>query len=202
MIAFHSSHTCSLLPSLKKFRRSIKALGYHGFLPKNTTSTAQNAVEGQGDNMRNYHMELEAVLTTFLELGPAHIKGSSSPLAPRVPYVWILSHVYCSSFKICRKVTRYVVAMDHMILQFTVILDLATSVSKTLGAGRQTSAHICLLLICTRFPRVIRQLKLDGPNIRSTMLSAVLCLQTQCVEYLMPLQLKLCIHSVKVFLSM
>ena len=55
----------------EKFRRSIKAWGYHGFLSKNTTSTAQNAsVKGQGDNMCNYHKELEAVLTTFRESGP------------------------------------------------------------------------------------------------------------------------------------
>jgi hypothetical protein len=48
----------------EKFRRSIKAWGNHGFLlPKNTTfPTAQNAgVKGQGDNIHNYHKELEAV---------------------------------------------------------------------------------------------------------------------------------------------
>ena len=63
----------------EKFRRSIKAWGYHGFLPKNTTSTAQNAIKKQGDNMRNYHQELEAVLTTFRESGP-RLKGIILPI--------------------------------------------------------------------------------------------------------------------------
>jgi hypothetical protein len=63
----------------EKFRRSIKAWGYHGFLPKNTTSTAQNAIKKQGDNMRNYHKELEAVLTTFRESGP-RLKGIILPI--------------------------------------------------------------------------------------------------------------------------
>jgi hypothetical protein len=58
----------------EKFGRSIKAWGYHGFLPKNTTSAAQNAIKKQGDTMRNYHKELEAVLTTFRESGP-RLKG-------------------------------------------------------------------------------------------------------------------------------
>ena len=64
----------------EKFRRSIKAWGYHGFLPKNTTSsTAQNAIKKQGDKMRNYHQELEAVLTTFRESGP-RLKGIILPI--------------------------------------------------------------------------------------------------------------------------
>ena len=175
-------------------------MGFHGFLPKNTTLTAQNAVEKQGDNVRKYHKGLEAVLTTFRESGP-RLKGSFYPLAPRVSYALILSHVYCSSFKICNRVTYHVVTMDHMVLQFTVILDLVMSVSKTLETGKQ-SAHIWLHRICTKFPRVIRLLKPNGPNIRSTMLSTALCLQTQCVEFLVPQQLKLCMHSVRVFLSM
>jgi hypothetical protein len=60
------------------FRRSIKAWGYHGFLPKNTTSTAQNAVKKQVDNVRNYHKEQEAVLTTFRESGRS--KGIILPI--------------------------------------------------------------------------------------------------------------------------
>ena len=107
----------------------------------------------------------------------------------------------CSSFKICKRVTYYVVAMDHMVLQFIVILDLVMSVSKTSETGKQ-SAHIWLHRICTKFHRVIRQLEPNGPNIRSTMHSTALCLQTQCVELLVPHQWKLCMHSVKVFLSM
>ena len=63
----------------EKFRRSIKAWGYHGFLPWNTISTAQNAVKGQDDNTHNYHKELEAVLTTFRESDP-RLRGIILPI--------------------------------------------------------------------------------------------------------------------------
>jgi hypothetical protein len=47
------------------FRRTIQAWGYHGFLPKTKLSSAQNKNLNQGDNVRNYHAQLSAVLETF-----------------------------------------------------------------------------------------------------------------------------------------
>ncbi len=47
------------------FRRTIQAWGYHGFLPKTKLSSAQNKNQHQGDNVRNYHAQLRAVLDTF-----------------------------------------------------------------------------------------------------------------------------------------
>lgn len=47
------------------FRRTIQAWGYHGYLPKPKVSSAQNAVQRQGDNIRNYHAQLGTVLETF-----------------------------------------------------------------------------------------------------------------------------------------
>ena len=104
---------CMFTPAIYKemFRRSIKAWGYHGLLPKNTTSTTQNAVKWQGGNKRNYHKELEAVLTTFRELGP-RLKGLIVPIGSqgfiRVDIVTYVLFI----IKICKKVTYYVVAMD------------------------------------------------------------------------------------------
>ena len=47
------------------FCRTIQALGYYGFLPKTKLSSAQNKNQYQGDNVRNYHAKLSAVLETF-----------------------------------------------------------------------------------------------------------------------------------------
>ena len=47
------------------FRRTIQAWGYHGYLPKPKVSSAQNTVQRQGDNIRNYHAQLGKVLETF-----------------------------------------------------------------------------------------------------------------------------------------
>lgn len=52
------------------FRRTIQAWGYHGFLPKAKTSSAQNKVNKPGDNIRNYHDQLAAVLQSFTQAGP------------------------------------------------------------------------------------------------------------------------------------
>jgi hypothetical protein len=43
----------------EKFRRSIKAWGYHGFLPKRKSSSAQKQTLRMGDAIRNYHKELD-----------------------------------------------------------------------------------------------------------------------------------------------
>jgi hypothetical protein len=47
------------------FCRTIQAWGYYGFLPKTKLSSAQNKNQYQGDNVRNYHAKLSAVLETF-----------------------------------------------------------------------------------------------------------------------------------------
>ena len=65
----------------EKFRRSIKAWGFHGFLPKNKTSSAQNQVKQQGDNVRNYHAELRAVLASFRD-ATSHLRGVVLPIGP------------------------------------------------------------------------------------------------------------------------
>ena len=65
----------------EKFRRSIKAWGYHGFLPKRKTSSAQNQVLRQGDPTRNYHAELDGVLESFRECAP-RLRGVFLPMGP------------------------------------------------------------------------------------------------------------------------
>jgi Plavaka transposase len=65
----------------EKFRRSIKAWGYHGFLPKKKSSSAQNQVSRPGDNIRNYHAELDAVLESFRECSP-RLQGVFLPIGP------------------------------------------------------------------------------------------------------------------------
>ena len=47
------------------FRRTLPAWAFHGFLPKPKCSSAENNVKGQGDNIRNYHKQLSAILQTF-----------------------------------------------------------------------------------------------------------------------------------------
>ena len=49
----------------ENFRRTIQAWGYHGFLPKPKTSSAQNQIKQTGDNNRNYHAQLTVVLQSF-----------------------------------------------------------------------------------------------------------------------------------------
>jgi hypothetical protein len=49
----------------EKFRRSIEAWGYHGFLPKSRASSAHNQIQPQGDNHCKWHAQLKVVLHTF-----------------------------------------------------------------------------------------------------------------------------------------
>ena len=65
----------------EKFRRTIHAWGYHGFLPKPKISSAQNQKQNQGDNVRNYHAQLATVLQTFTTAGP-RLKNVTLPLGP------------------------------------------------------------------------------------------------------------------------
>ena len=63
------------------FRRRIQAWGYHGFLPKSKKSSAQNKMNKLGNNMRNYHAELYAVLQPFTTAGPC-LKNVLLPIGP------------------------------------------------------------------------------------------------------------------------
>jgi hypothetical protein len=66
----------------EEFRRKIQAWGYHGFLPKAKLSSAQNQTSmKQGDNVRNYHAQLYAVLHSMTIAGP-HLTNVSSPIGP------------------------------------------------------------------------------------------------------------------------
>jgi Plavaka transposase len=64
------------------FRRKIQAWGYHGFLPKVKLSSAQNQTNmKQGDNIRNYHAQLYAVLSSFTTAGP-NLMNVVLPIGP------------------------------------------------------------------------------------------------------------------------
>jgi len=65
----------------EKFRRSIKAWGYHGFMPKRKSSSAQNQVQRLGDPIRNYHAELGGALESFRECG-TRLCGVVLPIGP------------------------------------------------------------------------------------------------------------------------
>ena len=64
-----------------EFRNTIEAWGYHGFLPKPSTSSAQNQTQTQGNNIRNYHMELYTVLLPFTSASP-RLLNIKLPLGP------------------------------------------------------------------------------------------------------------------------
>jgi hypothetical protein len=67
---------------IEKFWRSIKAWGYHGFMPKRKPSSAQNQVQHQGNPIQNNHAELSGALDSFRECGP-RLRGV---VADRVMY--------------------------------------------------------------------------------------------------------------------
>ena len=66
----------------EKFRRSIKAWGYHGFLPKRKSSSAQKQTLRMGDAIRIYHKELDAVLESFRHCSP-QLCGVHLPIGPK-----------------------------------------------------------------------------------------------------------------------
>ena len=63
------------------FRRTIPAWGYHGFLPKPKTSSAQNQTFKLGDNIRNYHAQLQIVLSSF-RTSSSRLRNVQLPLGP------------------------------------------------------------------------------------------------------------------------
>jgi hypothetical protein len=66
----------------ESFRRTIQAWGYHGFLPKPKTSSAQNQAFKLGDNIRNYHAQLHTVLSSF-RTSASRLTNVQLPLGPR-----------------------------------------------------------------------------------------------------------------------
>ena len=66
----------------EKFRRTIQAWGYHGFLPRSKASSAQNKGKNQGDNVHNYHQQLFNVLESFTTAGP-RLCNVTLPIGPK-----------------------------------------------------------------------------------------------------------------------
>ena len=63
------------------FRRTLPAWAFHGFLPKPKSSSAENNMKGQGDNLRNYHKQLNEVLQTFIHASD-RLKSITLPIGP------------------------------------------------------------------------------------------------------------------------
>jgi hypothetical protein len=63
------------------FRCTIQAWGYHGYLPKSKTSTAQNQTKLQGDNIRNFHAQLSQLLHSF-RTSESRLRGVTLPMGP------------------------------------------------------------------------------------------------------------------------
>ena len=63
------------------FRRTIKAWGFHGFLPKVKLSSAQNQMQQQGVPIRKYHKQLRKVLETFRTAND-RLRNITLPLGP------------------------------------------------------------------------------------------------------------------------
>jgi hypothetical protein len=65
----------------ESFLRTIQAWGYHGYLPKSKTSTAQHQTQLQGDNIRNYHAQKSQVLHSF-RTSESRLRGVTLPMGP------------------------------------------------------------------------------------------------------------------------
>ena len=65
----------------ESLRQTIQAWGYHGYLPKSKTSTAQNQTQLQGDNICNYHAQLSTVLQSF-RTSKSRLRGVTLPIGP------------------------------------------------------------------------------------------------------------------------
>jgi hypothetical protein len=76
----------------EKFRRSIKAWGYHGFLLQRKSSSAQKQTLCMGDAIRNYHKEFDGVLESFWKCSP-HLRGVYLPIGPKGICVTIVTCV-------------------------------------------------------------------------------------------------------------
>jgi hypothetical protein len=66
----------------EKFRRTFPAWGFHGFLPKDHSSSAENKHKKEGENIRTYHAQLKEVLKTFIS-ADSRLKGVKLPIGPK-----------------------------------------------------------------------------------------------------------------------
>jgi hypothetical protein len=64
----------------EKFRRTFAACKFHGFLPKEKGSTAQNRRK-KGDNIRSYHAQLKEVIKTFAS-ADSRLRNVQLPIGP------------------------------------------------------------------------------------------------------------------------
>jgi len=65
----------------EKCRRKIEFWGFHGYIPKRKDSQAETSLRKPGDNIRNYHAELHAVLASF-QSAADHLKDVWLPIGP------------------------------------------------------------------------------------------------------------------------
>ena len=75
----------------ESFWQTIQAWGYHGYLPKSKTSTAQNQIQQQGDNIWNYHSQLSKVLHSF-RTSKSRLCGITLPMGPTGVIVVYIVH--------------------------------------------------------------------------------------------------------------
>ena len=68
--------------SKEKFRRTFPAWGFHGFLPKDHSSSAENKHKKEGENIRTYHAQLKEVLKTFIAAN-SRLKGVKLPIGTK-----------------------------------------------------------------------------------------------------------------------
>ena len=64
------------------FRRTIGAWRYHGFFPKAKESSAQNQAKQQGDNIRNYHAQIRAMLGSLIS-ADSRLRDVTLPIGPQ-----------------------------------------------------------------------------------------------------------------------
>jgi hypothetical protein len=66
----------------EKFRRTFPAWAFHGFIPEDHSSAAENKRKKQGDNIRGYHAQLKEVLKTFINAN-SRLKGVTLPIGKK-----------------------------------------------------------------------------------------------------------------------
>ena len=63
----------------EKFCRTFQAWGFHGFLPEDHCSAAENKCKKHGDNVCGYHAQLKEVLKIFINAN-SRLKGVILPI--------------------------------------------------------------------------------------------------------------------------
>jgi len=64
------------------FKEKFRRWGFHGFLPKDHSSSAENKHKKEGENIRTYHAQLKEVLKTFIS-ADSRLKGVKLPIGPK-----------------------------------------------------------------------------------------------------------------------